>query len=108
MVPKPIDEPIKDTDGNISIIDLDQIEDDDDDVVEIIDLVSPEKTIHYKKKLIAKHLTETEAKTDPMSDISFPHDFGMSESFIIDEFNRFEADNPNIGNMMDEIVAMLQ
>lgn len=108
MMPKPIDEPAENMD--ISVIDLDQIDDDkDDDVVEVINLVTPEKVMHHKKKMIERYLTDKEADADTLSDLSgFAQDFGVSESFIMEELNRFENDNSNAGTMMDELVAMLE
>lgn len=110
--PEIIEEPIEDANGDISIIDLDKF-DDDDDVVEFVDLVSPEKAIHHKKRMIAQYLAEREAEqeveSNSLSDLpNFAHDFGISESFIIGELNRFEIDNPNVGIVMDEIVALIR
>lgn len=115
-MPHSNEEPIEHTDshvGDVSIIDLDKIEDDDDDVTEIIDLVSPAKTIQYKKRMISQYLAENadedEVQSNSVADVSnFAHDFGLSESFIINELNQFQIENSNVGIVMDEIVELLQ
>lgn len=38
----------------------------------------------------------------------FARDLGMSESFMIEELNKIEAENPNIGEIMNEVLAMLK
>lgn len=84
---------------------MDRIDDVDDEVIEIIDLVTPKKTIHHKKRLIAQYLEEQQVET--LADISFAQDFGLSESFIINELNQFAANNAGTTDMMDDIMAML-
>lgn len=100
------DEPNENLDRNISIIDLDQIDDDSDDVVEIIDLRTPEKTKHFKKKMISTYLEE-QAAAGFDSAMEAADVIGLSESYIIEELGRFEAENPNIGGIMDELYALL-
>lgn len=64
--------------------------------------------MHHKKRMIQRYLTDKEADADSLSDLySFAQEFGMSESAIIEELNRFETENPNVEKSMDEVVAML-
>lgn len=46
---------------DISVIDLDKIPDSDDDVVELVDLVTPEKkpARHFKKRILENYIDET-------------------------------------------------
>lgn len=56
---------------NISIVDLDSIA--DDDVMEFVDLISPEKQVegmHHKKKFLKKYLAEENAALIEFNDHS--------------------------------------